>query len=125
MISTRPAIGDRLASYDSRSNFYEIVKVDKVTPSGQITAGGRRYIADGREITSHNANRELMPVTPWIEDRVKVQRLAGEAHAALTDAFRALNGARSGDRQALECLTADKLEALISSARAICPKSKP
>lgn len=123
MIGSRPEVGTRVASYHPTYNFYEIVTVAKVTPTGQITAGGRRYMADGREITGNTTARELMPLTEWIEERVEVQKLIGQAKTELETALRHLQGAKLGD-QALDGLSAAALRSLISSARAICPKGK-
>lgn len=65
-------VGDEVGIVSSTGHHAAIVRVVSISPSGQIWAGGKRYMASGR---AHGAGRwsypYLAPPTPEVRERAR------------------------------------------------------
>lgn len=114
MITITPSIGERVAAFNSSRNLYEILTVGSVTPTGRINAGGRQFLPGGKQISNGMSLWELIPITRWIEDRVRVQGLIVDAEMATHLAHVRLVSVRNGkeSRAFVDSLTPEELETL-------------
>lgn len=101
-----------------------VVTVEKVTPSGRVTANGRTFDPTGKERTAGDPFRraKLEPLTPEIQAEmdlvVRGRAASAAAYAAITAADKWLALSSLG-RNVPDAADMDKAEALIAAIRSV------